>query len=76
MDKIEKFLLKLSRKDRCVLSELLRAVRELKLDGCDVKKLKGMDGVFRLRKGKIRILFAKVGGHGVVLKVGMRKDVY
>jgi len=58
------------------LSGLLCAVRELELDGRDVKKLKGMDGVFRLRKGKIRILFTKIGGRGVVLKVGMRKDVY
>lgn len=76
MDKIQKFLLSLSKEERTIFYGILEDVRGLKLTDYDIKSLKGMKGLFRLRKGKIRIVFAKRGNIGVALNMGYRKDVY
>ena len=76
MDKIKKFLLKLSKKERKLLLRILADVLQLKLDDYDVKSLKGMKGVFRLRKGNKRVVFMKKKGRGMVLNIAFRKDVY
>lgn len=66
-----------SKKERGVLSKILTDVRTGELRSYDVKPLKGYKGFFRLRKGKIRIVFAKTeqGSH-VVVDIAYRKDVY
>ena len=42
-----------------ILEYLIEQVISLDWRDLDVKKLKGYQDVFRLRKGKIRIIFAK-----------------
>ncbi|MEK9133114.1 MAG: hypothetical protein AAB606_05425 [Patescibacteria group bacterium] len=64
MDKIQKFL------------EILADIRAWKIKTYDVKPLKGHKGVFRLRKGRIRIVFAKGEKIGIVINIDYRKDVY
>lgn len=77
MDKIEKFLALLSKKERGVLSGILSDIRSGKLKIYDVKPLKGYKGFFRLRKGKIRIVFVKTeNGSSAVVNIAYRKDVY
>lgn len=76
MDKIEKFLLKLTRKERGVLSGILSDIRVLRLEHYDMKPLKGQKKLFRIRKGKIRIIFAKGRETGILVNIGYRKDVY
>ena len=48
----------------------------LKLHNYDVKQLKGMEDLHRLRKGKIRIVFAKHKKQGVIVDIAFRKDIY
>lgn len=77
MDKIEKFLALLGKKERGVLSKILSDVRTGELRSYDVKPLKGYKGFFRLRKGKIRIVFAKTEhGNNIVINLSYRKDAY
>lgn len=76
MDKIEKFLLRLKFKQRQLLLPIFEDIRALRLSSYDVKPLKGYPGLFRLRKGKVRIIFAKGEGKGVVINIGFRKDIY
>lgn len=76
MDDLEKFLRKLSRKERKLLvREVFPKILRLEHGGLDIKKMKGM-AVWRVRHGKIRILFVKHGGRGVIIGIGYRKDVY
>ena len=57
MDKIEKALKNLSVKERVWIKEIIRRLQKGNLSGLDVKKLKGRDDVFRVRKGDIRIIY-------------------
>ena len=57
MDKIEKTLQKLTLKEREWVKELLEKLQSGQTDGLDVKKLRGRDDIFRIRKGKIRIIY-------------------
>ena len=57
MDKIEKALRKLSSKEREWIKSILADLERGKQDGLDVKKLKGRDDIFRVRKGSLRIIY-------------------
>jgi mRNA-degrading endonuclease RelE of RelBE toxin-antitoxin system len=76
MDKIQKFLRSLTKRERNFLAQILQDIREGKWQGYDVKLLKGHKGIFRLRKGKIRIVFAKTDHGATLINIGFRKDVY
>lgn len=76
MDPINKFLSKLTPKERELLKKILEDIRRLEIKNHDIKALKGLKGVFRLRKGRIRIIFTKGEGIGIPLKINFRKDAY
>jgi mRNA-degrading endonuclease RelE of RelBE toxin-antitoxin system len=50
MDKIQKFLSKLTKKEQDILSELMVSIKNNSLDSIDVKKLVGEDNLYRVRK--------------------------
>ena len=58
MDKIKKFLEKLSQKEKETTKEILSLLETNNVSGLDVKKLKGYENIFRVRKGKLRIIFS------------------
>ncbi len=57
MNKIEKALQQLSPKDRAVVKETILSIYKGNFEGFDLKKLKGKGGLYRVRKGKLRIIF-------------------
>jgi len=57
MDKISKVLEKLSIKEKDIIKNVLLKVKNNFLSGLDLKKLKNKADIFRVRKGKIRIIF-------------------
>lgn len=74
MDKIKKFVRKLASSEaRKVLDTIVR-VRAGELDALDVKKLKGSSDRYRVRLGRVRILFAKVDERNVITDVEFRGD--
>lgn len=76
MDKIKKFLLKLSKKERALIRKILEDVLTLNLQNYDIKPLSGHQGFFRLRKGDVRIIFAKEKTTGIIIDIDYRKDIY
>ncbi|OGJ47831.1 hypothetical protein A2344_01555 [Candidatus Peregrinibacteria bacterium RIFOXYB12_FULL_41_12] len=76
MDKIEKFLAKLTLKEREIVSDLILRAISGDLDGCDVKKLKGFGRLYRIRKGKIRVIFEKNISGNKVVNVDYRSGAY
>jgi len=76
MDKINKFLWKLNKKERTVMLRIFEDILRLNLDNYDIKPLKGLNGAYRLRKGNIRIVFVKNEGQGIIVDIDYRKDIY
>ena len=76
MDKIKKFLLKLTKKEMALIKAILGDVLMLDLQNYDVKPLKGYKGFYRLRKGDIRIIFTKEKNTAVIIDIDYRKDIY
>lgn len=74
MDKIEKVLQKLNRQERQKLKEILAKIKAGDLGALDLKKLKGRENVFRVRKGKMRVIFYKEGSIIKILSLERRND--
>ena len=75
MDKIVKALQKLLPKDRKLIKEILLLIKSNSLSGLDLKKLKNCDNIFRVRVGKLRIIFQKKdNGEYFILTVEKRSD--
>lgn len=61
------------KKERRILSKILNDVRSRKLQSYDVKPLKGYKGFFRLRKGRIQIVFTKTSqSDNVIVNLALR----
>lgn len=54
---MQKVLKKFSSKERVVIEYLAEAILRKEFPKLDCKKLKGLKNIFRVRKGKIRIIF-------------------
>lgn len=57
VDKIQKALNKFSNKEKSLVKNLLKKIKTSEVKGLDIKKLKGYDNIFRIKKGKIRIIY-------------------
>ena len=76
MDKITKFLLRLSKKEREILLFLLERIKNLDLDWLDIKKLEWEKNMYRVRKWKIRIIFKKLWNTGLIIDMNYRSQIY
>lgn len=76
MDKIRKFLVKLTAKERELVAVLIRRAICGDLKGLDVKKLKGFKALYRIREGKIRVIFEKGVFGNKVINVDSRGNAY
>ena len=57
MDKIQKALKKLRPKERQAVKLIIQKLANQNFSGLDLQKLKGRDGIFRVRKGSVRIIY-------------------
>jgi mRNA-degrading endonuclease RelE of RelBE toxin-antitoxin system len=74
MDPIEKALKKFTQKEREQVKKILAALASKKSFGLDIKKLKGRDDIFRVRKGDIRIVYRKSGSAIFILLIERRSE--
>ncbi len=66
MDLVRKFLDKLDARRRAGIADVLEKLEARDFSGLDIKKLKGKQNLFRVRKGRIRILYS-IGEDDVIL---------
>jgi len=59
MPTLRKLLGRFGREERVILEALIEKIISLDWRSLDIKKLQGYADIFRLRKGKIRIIFYK-----------------
>lgn len=74
MPTLKKLLSRFNRVDREVLESLIEKVIFLDWHGLDIKKLQGYQDIFRLRRGKIRVIFAKVGKEVSIINIERRNE--
>ena len=77
MDKIDKALNELIFKEKGRIKNIIKALQLGRFDNLDIKKLKGFQDVFRVRKGRLRIVYQLLGRKIIILKIDKRKkDTY
>ena len=76
MDKITKFLLKLSSSNLESILFILEKIKSLELDLLDVKKIVWEQDLYRVRKWKIRIIFKKLENIWVIVDINYRDKIY
>jgi mRNA interferase RelE/StbE len=59
MPNLKKLLSRFDEEERKIIEILIKKIVSLNWKNLDIKKLKGYEDVFRVRKGKIRIIFSK-----------------
>ena len=74
MEKLEKILLKLTKPEQKEIINLIQLILENNLSKLDVKKLKGYKDVYRVRSGKMRIIFRRQDDDISVLEISRRND--
>lgn len=74
MDKVEKFLQKLFQKERAATEQIIHQIIRHDIDGIDVKKLRGEENLFCVRKGGIRIIFSMKKDQIHILAIERRSD--
>ena len=74
MPTLEKLLFKFNKEDRKILEYLIDRIASLNWHSLNIKKLKGYQDIFRLRKGKIRIIFIKIGKNIRIINIERRKE--
>jgi mRNA-degrading endonuclease RelE of RelBE toxin-antitoxin system len=73
-DKIEKFLSRLSEKEAEFYRGIIKAILSDAFDMYDVKKLSGHPHVFRIRKGKVRVVFERRPKGIEIIHIGNRDE--
>jgi len=77
MDKKEKFIRKLDPKRRKQVFKTIEKILSRQWEHLDIRKLKGYENAYRIRKGEIRIVFIDKGYDIEVLSIGYRdEDTY
>lgn len=74
MNRIDKALNKLRTKEKKKIKNILLKIKKEELEGLDLKKLKGRSGIYRVRKGDIRVIFYKKKGSIKILSVERRRS--
>lgn len=77
MNKSQKFIQNLNSKERRKVLEAVSAIQDdsLYLYNFDLKKMKGNNNLFRIRIGRIRIIFSKIDNNETkIIFVGLRSD--
>ena len=77
MDKVVKFLKRLSPDEKVLVENVLAQIKKGDLSGLDVRKLKGVGNLFRVRRGSVRIILKREKETHTVIFIGRRsKDTY
>lgn len=74
MDELEKSLRKLTPGERKQVKDVLARLVANDFKGLDIKKLKGSEDIFRVRKGDVRIIYRRDGSKLFVLTIERRSE--
>lgn len=73
-DKLAKAIAKLSAQEKAAVQLLLLRIRLGDTFGLDIKQLRGYDDLFRVRKGRLRVIYLKNATKFKVVRVDLRDN--
>lgn len=73
-DKIQKALSRFSAQEKEWVKDLLSRIKNQEVKNLDYKKLKGREDIYRVRKGKIRIIYQILKNEIYVLAIERRNE--
>jgi mRNA-degrading endonuclease RelE of RelBE toxin-antitoxin system len=73
-DKIKKLLAKLSKNEQELIKLLLLRIKLDDTKGLDIKQLRGHEDLYRVRKGRLRIVYRKTAKEFIVLRIDRRNE--
>jgi len=77
MPNLKKLLSKFDKEERKITEFLIEKIISLNWRNLNIKKLKGYQDIFRVRKGKIRIIFSKDKREIYIISIERRcEDTY
>ncbi len=74
MDQFEKAFKKLSAKEQKQLEDILARLEAGFFKNLDIKKLRGSDDIYRVRKGDIRVIYQIKNNRIILLKISRRSE--
>ena len=74
MQSIHKFLAKLTTGERQRVRDVMHLIVSGQIDHLDIRKLSGYTDTFRVRVGKVRIIYRNLGDRSIITKVVWRND--
>ncbi|MEK7086645.1 MAG: type II toxin-antitoxin system RelE/ParE family toxin [Patescibacteria group bacterium] len=74
MPNLKKILSKFSKGERKIIEGLIETISSLNWNKLDVKKLKGHQDIFRVRKGDIRIIYRMDNKKIFILAIERRSE--
>ena len=74
MDKISKFLARLTVNERTQLELILISIKDGTHSDLDIKKLRGYSDIFRARIGTVRVIYQKNAGAVTLLSISRRNE--
>jgi mRNA-degrading endonuclease RelE of RelBE toxin-antitoxin system len=74
MNKLDKFLYKLNKKTREIVEKNVMLILSGDFSTLDLKKLKGNKNRYRIRIGRIRIIFDKTDNGNKIQNISFRND--
>jgi mRNA-degrading endonuclease RelE of RelBE toxin-antitoxin system len=73
-DEIKKFLVKVSLPERLLIKNLIKKIVNNNLQGLQIKKLVGSTDIFRIRKGKFRIIYKRMKSDYIIMSIERRSE--
>jgi len=74
MNKIIKTLRRFNKKERDIIKSILIKIKKNNFKDLDIKKLKSKNNIFRVRKGKIRIIYYLKQNRIMILSIEKRSE--
>lgn len=74
MNKVDKVLLKIPKEYRIKILNTLSLIKNKKVENLDIKKLKGLSNLYRVRIGDYRIQFKITSEDIFILDISKRND--
>ena len=74
MPSLKKLLSKFSKGEQKTIESLIESVFSLNWKNLDIKKLKGHQNFFRIRKGNLRIIFSKEKREIFIIAIERRNE--
>lgn len=74
MPNLKKLLSRFNKEERGIIEFLIEKIISLNWRNLDIKKLRGCQNVFRVRKGKIRIIFTRDKKEIFIITIERRRE--